>query len=109
MLTIEQKTQRLAEWARWKSKRDYNSCEACGQVVWFDTETPSYFTDLNAVHELEMRLGNSEHPTQTLWFQYINWLIKICGDVPAIFATAAQRAEALGITLGLWKEGNNHA
>lgn len=102
-LTQHEKNQRLAERAGViKSPTPpYHLVDA--EEAW--PETPSYFTDLNEVHELEMRLGNSTNPTSALWWQYITTLTKICGDVPAIFATAAQRADALGLTLGLWKEG----
>ena len=67
---------------------------------------PNYFSDLNAMHEAEKVLGEKKirsyafilaqvldtSPTVDLDDQFLN-----------IHATAAQRAEAFGLTLNLWK------
>jgi hypothetical protein len=61
---------------------------------------PNYFTDLNAVHELEKRMP-SKH-----WTRYCQYLADFGrGSVRfvSVHATAAQRCEALGLTLGLWE------
>lgn len=76
---------------------------------------PSYTTDLNAVHELGMKLAKDQH------IKYVNCLFLAVGinryyymtddkAFPAdqqfrvIHATASQRCEALLKTLGLWKD-----
>lgn len=71
---------------------------------------PNYFSDLNAVHELE-RIIDKLCKEGDYWFH----LRELC-DFPdaesdwdkvdfftAVHATAAQRAEAIGLTLGLWE------
>lgn len=61
--------------------------------------TPDYLYDLNAIHEAEKTL------TQSQRVDYMNALGQICGtQQEKPFATAAQRAEAFLRTLGLWKE-----
>jgi hypothetical protein len=73
-------------------------------------EIPNYFEDLNAVHELENII--KDHP------KWIKMLAKVIAGVPdatraggtKVFvdnsilarATAAERCEAIGKTLGLW-------
>jgi hypothetical protein len=72
---------------------------------------PDYFNDLNAVHELENII--KDHP------KWVKMLAKVIAGVPhasraggtKVFvdnsilarATAAERCEALGLTLNLWK------
>jgi hypothetical protein len=56
---------------------------------------PDYFNDLNAVHELEKVLRPPQQATWDLWEGYCRRI----EDDP--HATAAQRCEALGLTLGL--------
>ena len=74
-------------------------CYIKGEVMKFERNLPNYFTSLDAVAQLERKAWEHEKA-------YIRKLVDI-KQTPedAIFATAAQRAEALGITLGLWKEG----
>jgi hypothetical protein len=69
-------------------------------------EIPDYFNDLNAVHELEKVLTDEQ------WLEYREELrTAILGGIRLVsqwckadlHATAAQRAEALGLTLNLWK------
>ena len=60
-----------------------------------------YCNDLNAMHEAEEML------TPLQWFDYSALLTKIVGPKDQeyylnIHATAAQRAEAFGLTLNLW-------
>jgi len=74
---------------------------------------PDMFCDLNAIHEAEKLL------TETQFQTYLDWLDVSCGgelelsamiDGSAfgfglVHATAAQRAEAFGLTLNLWEAG----
>lgn len=70
------------------------------------SELPSYFSDLNAIHAAEKAGLVTERQIET----YLEALTDGCGgDTPigvasftAYFASAAQRAEAFGKTLGLW-------
>jgi hypothetical protein len=76
---------------------------------------PDYVGDLNAVREATIKLTSAQKE------QFLHWLMGICqGQAKAAygfvsddaftalwmgtFASAAQRAEALLRTLGLWKE-----
>jgi hypothetical protein len=73
---------------------------------------PDYFTDLNAVHELVM---SQPKEVRSRFRVELQWLITKPCKVSGIqfmnaknydqwfHATAAQRAEALGLTLNLWK------
>ncbi len=64
---------------------------------------PSYPTDLNAMHEAELRLNWNEQESSDL-FNYRCALHKLMGNDPSLwgFATAAQRAEAFLRTIGKW-------
>ena len=64
---------------------------------------PDYFNDLNACHEMEKALPSPAH-----WISYASFLEKPAEHNGAGFllhVTAAQRAEAFGLAMGLWKEG----
>ena len=60
---------------------------------------PDYLNDLNAMHEAEKTLFPAH---EAEWYHKLH---TICGDSwrIALTATATQRAEAFGLTLGLWK------
>jgi hypothetical protein len=59
---------------------------------------PDHFSDLNAVHEVELSLSEEDHR------RFVLFLDEIClSYYKSRSATAAQRAEALGITLNLWE------
>jgi hypothetical protein len=63
---------------------------------------PDYFNDLNAVHELEKVMANEQWPIYAAMFAPPDdypWRLL---SRPLLHATAAQRAEALGKTLGRW-------
>src|SRR5687767_12950180 len=74
----------------------------------------NYCGDLNAMHESEKRLSKEQ------FIYYVDsWLCRVVADNPGsvfsddtglapamVHATAAQRAEALLKTLGLWKSSN---
>jgi len=72
------------------------------------SELPNHFGSLDAMHEAEKMLTITlppmpqKHSQRT---QYVNHLISMCGEKGACLSTSAQRAEAFGLTLGLWKEG----
>ena len=59
---------------------------------WHENPLPDYTRDLNAMHEAESKLGENH------WWKY-TWLL-----TEDMHTTAAQRAEALLRTLGLWTE-----
>ena len=69
---------------------------------YYSPNVPSYLSDLNAMHEAEKVLTDDQ-----LWM-YRRKLSCLFADhtddgyLKAIFATAAQRAEAFGLTLNLW-------
>jgi hypothetical protein len=58
---------------------------------------PDYLNDLNAMHEAEKILTADE---VTSYWLHINQIT--LGTIYTISATAAQRAEAFGLTLKLW-------
>lgn len=58
---------------------------------------PDYFSDLNAMHEAEKVLTTEQ------WLSYWSFLSEVLKDTSILHATAAQRAEAFGLTLNLWK------
>lgn len=68
-------------------------------------ELPDYFNDLNAMHEAEKVL--TEKGVNT-WWAYVDHLNRNnptpFGHETAVHATAAQRAEAFGLTLNLWEK-----
>jgi hypothetical protein len=60
---------------------------------------PDYFNDLNACHEAETALSATQRP------KYVTLLCSLTSDRDGeglVFASAPQRAEALGQTLNLW-------
>ena len=59
---------------------------------------PDYLNDLNSMHAAEKTMNNN------YWWKFVEHLTNICGGGTAlgISATAAQRAEAFGLTLQLW-------
>lgn len=117
-MTTEQKRIKIAEACGWREEHREQMRYLRGQ--WTSPEgdykpIPDYFNDLNACHEMEKVL------TRGQWYDY-GWRLSemIHGNDEDRFndmdnlgyrfgeiahATAAQRAEAFGLTLGLWKEG----
>ncbi len=94
-LTEEQKRIKLAEWVGWVlddvwlvSPYEPNSTYNC---------IPNYFHDLNAVAKLEEKMDDDQ----------LNRMVQELYKLPCRFwrASASQRSEAIGVTLGLWKEG----
>ena len=105
-MTQEQKRIKLAEAAGWS----HHTID--DHTYWWHEENnktlppeddgmrscPDYFNDLNAVHELEKVLLGDDIET---WLTYDKYLAE--GDTKFTWhVTAAQRAEALGLTLNLW-------
>jgi hypothetical protein len=85
--------------------------EAQGLTGWEEARClPDYFSDLNAVQEIQDKLTNDQQ------FEFVYHLNDVLELVPlsspasyrevVLFAfanaTAAQRSEALGLTLNLW-------
>lgn len=59
---------------------------------------PDYLNDLNAMHEAE-RVLDIEDGQWIIYSEHLERMTDDCG----FHATAAQRAEAFGLTLGLWE------
>jgi hypothetical protein len=119
-LTQEQKRIKLAEFAGWRINYiDGNGldCDVWihpdGQQCWAKelAPLPDYFNDLNAVYELELK-AFQDSSIQLYYSRSVIRIIKnsapldkqFVSDFDLVTATAAQRAEALGLTLNLWTE-----
>jgi len=67
---------------------------------------PDYFNDLNACHEMLMAMP---YEKEALYMHCLTYKIMMKDEGVSEFdkhmATPPQRAEAFGICLGLWKEG----
>ena len=62
---------------------------------------PDYCNDLNAMHEAERTMGDTQ-----LWVEYQSYLSDAMGHVGWVYhATAAERAEAFLKTIGKWEGG----
>jgi hypothetical protein len=114
-MTQEQKRIKLAEAAGWKRIPAETVGAAAklfyGDIWWRDAENntiacadqlPDYFNDLNAVQELVMTLSDEDK------CRFSGRLMDLTGDRKfelflTINATAAQRCEAIGLILNLWK------
>jgi hypothetical protein len=115
-MTQEEKRIKLAEAARWKGISEQflvgyapwrtepysdrvNACPVDELECFPLDPLPDYFNDLNAVHELEKVLGPKGQ-----WELYEKEVVKLTGGWgQAMHATAAQRAEVIGLTLSLWE------
>jgi hypothetical protein len=113
-MTQEQKRIKLAEAAGWRLFSQFKNLWAPPKhVVEYDCDAyplPDYFNDLNAVQELQDKLTNDQQ------FEFVYHLNDVLELVPlsspasyrevVLFsfanATAAQRAEAIGLALNLW-------
>lgn len=102
-MTPEEQRIALAEWAGWKELRD-GRYKKDGVVERFP---PDYLNDLNAVHEMEIKLGSSQCAAYRDILEQNNDSYSnmngSCVDWSLVHATAAQRCEALLKTLNLWK------
>lgn len=97
---------KIAEFCRWRRSsitgkwiHSSNESDKHFNSAWV-SDTPDYLNDLNAMHEAEKALGDVHSITSC---EYDDWLTCITGNDQTWRATAAQRAEAFGLTLGLWK------
>jgi hypothetical protein len=114
-LTQEEKRIKLANYAGWHERPEPHGSQ--NATAWWHNKdrypsylmpVPDYVSDLNAVHELEKSLSDGQYDI------FEQELARVAGFIchdewPApsvlrkvISATAAQRAEALGLTLKLW-------
>ncbi len=113
-MTPEEQRIALAEWDGWKYSPSANSSikhEAVmawyrpGNPPWHLEQLPDYLNDLNAVHELEMKMRgtleqyHNDPVMHRRWKEYQYYLIQRYGAS----ATAEERCEALLKTLNLWK------
>jgi hypothetical protein len=117
-MTWQEKQIKLAEAAGWKRARSGLQAKSDMEPkAWLPpgkgyrdvvNKCPNYFGDLNAVAKLEAVLTKEqmeEYGRQLVLA--VNPAMKYLAYAFALVArtTTAQRAEAIGITLGLWKEG----
>jgi len=117
-MTQEEKRIKLAEATGWKRAGLINEWLRPSRAhipqfhsSWVGLDAlPDYFNDLNAVHELELKVFQDS----SIQLDYSRSLIRIIknssplgkqffSDFDLVTATAAQRAEALGLTLSLWE------
>ena len=105
-MTQEEKRIKLAEAAGWKpDKRGLGWLSPHGYYA----PPPDYFNDLNAVHELEQQTWSKEWNLRDDFCDHLALIIdpvhgyRGLKAIDALQATAAQRAEALGLALKLWE------
>lgn len=102
--STEWKRVKIAEACGWSDISDWKAAGINGKYPtgpWTEV-IPDYFQCLNAMHEAEKVL------TVTQWPNYVTRLCSVTRDRNGeglVFASATQRAEAFGLTLGLWKPG----
>lgn len=77
--------------------------------VWQDVTTyPDYFNDLNACREMEDAIKAPHLYNEKLEMVVLGYPLCAKDSIAEFMlrrSTAAQRAEAFGLTLGLWKPG----
>ena len=118
-MTQEQKRIKLAEAGGWKKLKGFSDSgwpllrtppEKPNKEGYLEA-IPDYLNDLNAVHELELKVFQDS----SFQLDYSRSLIRIIKnlsplckqfftDFDLVTATAAQRCEALGLTLKLWEQ-----
>lgn len=113
-LTEEQKRIKIAEacgWTRMMWATDWRGRPSEPVEMWVrpgDTRPhepnrlPAYFQSLNEMHEAEKTLSENDYYGLPYQQGYLDALLGLVGGGRAHSATAAQRAEAFGLTLGLW-------
>ncbi len=65
----------------------------------FQHQLPNYLNDLNAMHEAEKEMDAEQRDGYATWLDAI---LDSRNDFDIVHSTAAQRAEALLLTLNLW-------
>lgn len=91
---------KIAEACGWKKWDGENTAYPLGYL--YESETPDYLNDLNAMHEAEKVL--TEGQRRTFFFHLFGTQRLDDSDLwKAVHATAAQRAEAFLRTLNLWE------
>lgn len=105
-MTQEQKQIKLAEAAGWRLFSSFDNLWAPPKRgVEYDCDAyplPDYFNDLNAVHELEEELDDSQKMLYVAKLSQILSPSKFPQSFRILHTTAEQRCEALGLTLNLW-------
>jgi len=110
-MTPEQKRIAIAEACGWVIMRDdYGTVGSNDGTHWHSPCCfPDYAADLNAIHAAEKVLTDKQLDSYPFILNHIVDRDTACRhkriDCFSYHATAAQRAEAFGITLGLWREG----
>lgn len=100
----------LAEGCGWIKVREH--WEKDGQSAFLNDcihyqQLPDYAKSLDAMHEAEKTLEDSENRGVSFYFEMLHKVVGSLSDNPQwrmIHATARQRAEALLRTLGKWIE-----
>jgi hypothetical protein len=115
-MTQEEKRIKLAEVGGWRKspvtkKWIHKSAETDRyfNAAWrSESDLPDYFNDLNAVHKLEQQTWSKELNLRDDFCDHLALIIdpvhgyRGLKATDALQANAAQRAEALGLTLKLW-------
>jgi len=113
-MTQEEKRIKLAEAAGFTQEEPWLDGRKCWghkkhPNIGFE-EIPDYFNDLNAVHELEQQTWSKGWNLRDNFCDHLALTIdpvhgyRGLKATDALQATAAQHAEALGLTLKLWKQ-----
>lgn len=108
-MTQKEKQIKLLKASGWK--KEYIDGNGIDDEVWIHPTTqkcwladivplPDYFHDLNATHELEKTFADDDAMTEKYWLT----LYDVTRTTRWPYdATAAERSEAIGLTLKLWK------
>ncbi len=92
-------------WSVWTPPQKWWSTEAgkaAARAFDCDPYPPDYFRNLNAVHELEEKLDDSQKMLYVAKLSQILSPSKFPQSFRILHATAEQRCEAIGKTLNLW-------
>lgn len=107
-LTKQEKRIKLAEAGGWDESPS-GKWSNNGFILPDPLNPPDYFNDLNAVHELEQQTWSKEWNLRDDFCDHLALIIDPVHGYrglkakDALQANAAQRAEALGLTLNLWE------